>query len=85
MPSNGMAASPTQKSIASYVRKNALHVKNAQRTHERQKTESVRKADYKGHHIVIRTQYQIEVDGKMIMGHLRVTNDGQVHYHPGVD
>jgi hypothetical protein len=82
MPSNGMTISPTAKSIASYVKKNALHVKKAQKAHKHQRTESVREADYKGHHIVITTQYQIEVDGKMVMGHLGVTNDGQVHYHP---
>jgi hypothetical protein len=46
------------------------------------KMESVRQADYRGHHIVIRTRYQIEVDGRMLMGHMGVTNDGQVHYHP---
>ena len=82
MPNSRMIVPPTRQSIASYVKKNAIHVKRAQKTHKHQRTESVRKADYKGHHIVIRTQYQIEIDGKMIMGHLGVTNDGQVHYHP---
>ena len=82
MPSHGIALPPTAKSIASYVKKNAVHVKKAQKTHMHQRTESVREADYKGHHILIRTQYQIEVDGKMVMGHMGVTNDGQVHYHP---
>jgi hypothetical protein len=43
--------------------------------------ESTREATYGGHHIVIRTTYQIEVDGTPIEGHLGVTNDGQVHYH----
>ena len=43
--------------------------------------ESTREATYYGHHIVIRTTYQIEVDGTPIEGHLGVTNDGQVHYH----
>jgi hypothetical protein len=42
----------------------------------------VREADYEGHHIVVRTRYQVEVDGQMLMGHMGVTNDGQVHYHP---
>jgi hypothetical protein len=72
---------PTARSIASYVKKNARHVKKAQR-HEHQKTESVREANYKGHHIMVRTKYEIEVDGQMLMGHMGVTNDGQVHYHP---
>lgn len=44
--------------------------------------ESVREATYRGHHIAIRTTYRIEVDGRPIVGHLGVSNDGQVHYHP---
>ena len=43
--------------------------------------ESVREATYRGHHIVVRTTYQLEVDGMPIEGHMGVTNDGQVHYH----
>lgn len=74
-------ASPTSTSIASYVRKSAGRVKKIQKLHHG-KIESVREADYQGHHIVVRTSYNIEVDGKMIMGHMGVTNDGQVHYHP---
>ena len=44
--------------------------------------ETVRESSYRGHHIVIRTTYRIEVDGRAIVGHIGVTNDGQVHYHP---
>ena len=33
-------------------------------------------------HIVIRTTYQIEVDGTPVTGHMGVTDDGKVHYHP---
>jgi hypothetical protein len=43
--------------------------------------ETTREATYRGHHILVRTTYQIEVDGTPIYGHLGVTNDGQVHYH----
>jgi hypothetical protein len=43
--------------------------------------ESVREATYRGHQIVIRTTYHIEVDGQPIEGHVGVTNDGRVHYH----
>ncbi|MDQ3893843.1 MAG: hypothetical protein M3292_04135 [Actinomycetota bacterium] len=43
--------------------------------------ESVREDDYRGHHIVVRTRYSIEVDGRPVTGHLAVTNDGRVHYH----
>src|SRR2546421_12914889 len=43
--------------------------------------EAVREATYKGHHIRIVTQYQIELDGVPITGHVLVTNAGRVHYH----
>jgi hypothetical protein len=43
--------------------------------------ESVRQDTYKGHSIVVRTTYHLEVDGQPLEGHMGVTNDGQVHYH----
>jgi hypothetical protein len=43
--------------------------------------ETVREDDYRGHHVVIRTTYQIEVDGRPVTGHLGVSQDGRVHYH----
>src|SRR5262245_5935433 len=45
------------------------------------KVESVRQADHKGHHIVIRTSYVIEVDGRALNLPLGVDNDGHVHCH----
>ena len=81
MPTHGAIAPPTPQSIAAYVKRNAAHVKSAQK-HRHGGMDSVREADYAGHHIVIRTRYQIEVDGRMLMGHMGVTNDGNVHYHP---
>jgi len=43
---------------------------------------SVRTDKYKGREIVIRTTYEIEIDGQPLSGHVAVTNAGQVHYHP---
>jgi hypothetical protein len=43
--------------------------------------ESIREIDYNGHHITIRTQYEIKVDGKPIAGHVYVDNDGKVSTH----
>ena len=74
-------ASPTPESIASYVTKNADSVRKVQ-SHAHETMPSVREADYQGHHIIVRTHYEIEVDGKKVLGHVGVTNDGQVHYHP---
>ena len=81
MPTRRVMVAPTTKSIASYVKKNAIHVKKSQKPKHRM-IESIREADHKGHHIIVRTHYKIEVDGHMVMGHMGVTNDGQVHYHP---
>ena len=72
---------PTERSIASYVKKNAPRVKTALR-HRHTMTPSVREAEYKGHYITVRTTYDIRVDGRPVTGHLEVTNDGHVHYHP---
>jgi len=71
---------PTAASIASAVKKHAPAVRKSQRSMHHMSA-SVREADYQGHHIVIRTTYDIRVDGVPLMGHLGVTNDGQVHYH----
>jgi hypothetical protein len=73
---------PTPESIASYVARNAEKVKNIQEQSHEHAMQSVREATYNGHRIVVRTHYEIEVDGKRVTGHLGVTNDGQVHYHP---
>jgi hypothetical protein len=43
--------------------------------------ESVREAEYKGHNIIIRTHYKIEVDGKPLGGHIYVDNSGRVSSH----
>jgi len=42
---------------------------------------SVRTATHNGHHILIRTRYEIEVDGKAFQPHVVVDNAGRVHYH----
>ncbi len=44
--------------------------------------ENVRETTYRGHRIAVHTSYHIQVDGVTIEGHMGVTNDGQVHYHP---
>jgi len=74
---------PSPASIAKYVKQNAkknassmkamMHVKGGQ--------ETTREDDYKGHHIVVRTRYDITVDGQAVTGHIMLTNQGQVQYH----
>jgi hypothetical protein len=72
---------PTPRSIAAYVKKNAASARKAQQMHH---GESVitRETEYKGHHILVRTKYEVEVDGKPVVGHLGVNDEGSVHYHP---
>ncbi len=81
MATNPTEETPTPKSIAAYVKSNAARARKAQ---QMQHGESVvtREADYKGHHIVVRTKYDVEIDGKPLMGHMGVTDAGSVHYHP---
>lgn len=43
--------------------------------------ESIRRAEHKGHRIVIKTTYEITVDGKPLATHVHVTNDGKLHSH----
>ena len=81
-----MAASPaeetpTPQSIAAYVKTNSARAKKAQQMHHGESVVT-RETEYKGHHIVVRTKYEVEVDGKPVMGHLGVNDEGSVHYHP---
>lgn len=41
----------------------------------------VRTARHDGHDIVVRTRYEITVDGRPFDVHLSVANNGRVHYH----
>lgn len=42
---------------------------------------SIREAEHRGRHIVIRTSYEILVDGEPLEGHVEVGQDGSVHHH----
>lgn len=81
MPSKNSIEKPTVKLIDSYVKKQATQMAKSHE-HQHMSSETIRETDYKGHHIVVRTTYQIEVDGIPITGHMGVSNDGKVHYHP---
>ena len=43
--------------------------------------DSVREAVHRGRHIVVKTHYDITIDGKPLGAHLGVSDDGSVHYH----
>ncbi len=42
---------------------------------------SVRTLSYRGHEVVIRTKYEIEVDGRPFSPQITVDMGGRVHYH----
>ena len=74
---------PSPESIAKYVKQNAKKHSSSMKAMMRGKggQEITREDDYKGHHIVIRTRYDITVDGQAVTGHMMLTNMGQVQYH----
>jgi hypothetical protein len=41
----------------------------------------VREDEYQGHKIVVKTTYEITIDGQALALHLSVGNDGSVHCH----
>ena len=42
---------------------------------------SVRRAEHAGHQIVVRTTYEITIDGEPFDVHMNLDNAGRVHYH----
>ncbi len=78
-------ALPTPESIAKYVKQNMQKARKSSSMmammHHEGDQEIVREDDYKGHHVVVRTRYNITVDGKEVTGHIMLTNAGQVQYH----
>jgi len=78
-------ALPTPESIAKYVKQNMQKARKSSSTmammQHKGGQEIVREDDYKAHHVVIRTTYNIAVDGKEVTGHVMLTNAGQVQYH----
>jgi hypothetical protein len=80
MKRNQLAQGSTPESLVEHVRQNVPALRQTQHPHG-EPSESIREVSYRGHHIVIRTSYSVEVDGLPLEGHLGVTNDGRVHYH----
>jgi hypothetical protein len=60
---------------------NAEQLRRAAQEHHGGELASVRRVTYEGHEIVVRTSYEITVDGQPFNVHVTVGNDGRVHYH----
>ena len=54
---------------------------NDMHEHLQEAASSTREADYRGHHVVIETNYKVTVDGKPFHVGLGVTDGGRVYYH----
>jgi hypothetical protein len=84
MKKDELAQAADPEAIVARVTEQAAELPQQDQDHDHghgSPTESTREVTYRGHHILIRTTYHIEVDGTPIEGHLGVTDDGQVHYH----
>jgi hypothetical protein len=70
---------PTASEIQAFldIQIGAVRARKAQQMHHGESV-VIREADYQGHHIVVRTTYEVEVDGKLLMGHMGVTDNGSV-------
>lgn len=62
-----------------YLRDNAPPLPTGEHGHG--PIQTVRKDTYRGHQIVVRTTYEIDVDGELLTDHLSVRNNGTVHTH----
>ena len=74
---------PTPESIAKYVKQNARKQSSSMKSmmHGKGGQEVIRQDDYKGHHILVKTRYEMTIDGQVVTGHIMLTNLGQVQYH----
>ena len=59
----------------------AEELRKAAAAHHVGPMDAVRSISHRGHEIVIRTTYEITVDGHPFNAHVAVGNDGRVHYH----
>lgn len=73
------AAQPDAIKQALAAKADELHA--AHHAHPSSGLPSVRTVSYKGHEIVIKTTYEITVDGKPFDVAVIVDNDGRVYYH----
>lgn len=63
------------------LRDYADDLSHAADSHHGAEMADVRTAQHAGHEIVVRTSYEVTVDGVPFNVHLSVANNGRVHYH----
>lgn len=76
-----LAAASQPDALRAALAANAEELRHAAAEHHGGELTSTRRASYQGHEIVVRTTYEITVDGQPFDVHLTVDNSGRVHYH----
>jgi hypothetical protein len=80
MDYSDLAAASQPDALRAVLADNADELRTAGQHHDHRMA-SVRRVRYKGHDIVVRTTYEITIDGEPFDTHLTVDNSGRVHYH----
>jgi hypothetical protein len=75
-----LARAAHPKALSAYLVKRPMSMRHDEGGHGKP-IQSVRESEHAGHHIVIRTTYQVEIDGRVADLPLGVDNDGHVHCH----
>lgn len=76
-----LAAAVEPDALRASLAANADRLHGAAHAHHGSGGASIRSATYKGHEIVIRTTYEITVDGRPFAADVSVDNSGRVFYH----
>ena len=76
-----LASAAQPDALRATLAAHADRLRPAAHSHSGGKGASVRSATYRGHEIVIRTTYEITVDGQPFEAGVIVDNSGCVHYH----
>lgn len=76
-----LVAAAEPEAVRAALAANADELVRAAGPHHGDTLASIRHATHDGHDIVVRTSYQITVDGRPFDVHVVVDNDGRVYYH----
>jgi hypothetical protein len=76
-----LVAAAEPEAVRAALAANADELVRAAGPHHGDALASMRRATHNGHDIVVRTSYQITVDGRPFDVHVIVDNGGRVYYH----
>jgi len=81
MEYNDLVAASQPDELRAALAEKAEELRHAAHHHHGPEGTSVRTATHNGHEIVVKTTYEITVDGRPFPVPLTVDNGGRVHYH----